>query len=294
MDAPPAGGNRPELTQRGDAIVTPQLDAAEADLAALADQVDALGTQARGALAALVGSDMATVDGAITQGDGLVTDIQQRTAALQAIFAAMPVVGTPAAGYELSPAVRARAERLRAALSTTDGLGQAWTRLTTGSVTATKLSSLLTEHVDAVLAATELGRTASYAKAVKALDPADAAMTKARALRDTLARTVDVTTLDQWLDRNVAYDVALRKLYASLRDSKGKVTGDVRDAIKGERDAKGQLPPDARGLILIMSDIGRGGMNDAVIAIEEARGKLGDALRPPVDEGSQPVPTVAP
>jgi hypothetical protein len=119
-------------------------------------------------------------------------------------------------------------------------------------------------------------------------------MTRARALRDTLAKTVDVTTLDQWLDRNVAYDVALRKLYTSLRDSKGKVNKDVRDAIKGEQDAKARLPPDARGLILIMSDIGRGGMNDAVIAIEEARGKLGDALRPPVDEGSQPVPTVAP
>jgi hypothetical protein len=31
-------------------------------------------------------------------------------------------------------------------------------------------------------------------------------------------------------------------------------------------------------LVIIMAEIGRGGMNGAVIAIEEARGKLGDAL----------------
>ena len=294
MDAPPTGGDRPELTQPGDAKVTPQLDAIEADLTALADQVDALGTEARGALAALAGSDLETVDGAIAQGDTLVADIQGRTAALQATFAALPIVGTPAAEYELSPAVRSRADRLRAALTTTDGLGDAWGRLTTGSVAASRLSGLLSDHVDAVLAAAELGRHASYAKAAKALDPADAALKQARTMRDTLTKTVDVTVLDQWLKRNEAYDAALRKLYTSLRDSKGKVNADVRAAIKGETAAKANLPPDDRGLIVIMSDIGRGGMNDAVITIEEARGRLADALRPPVDEGSQPVPTVAP
>jgi adenosylcobinamide amidohydrolase len=38
------------------------------------------------------------------------------------------------------------------------------------------------------------------------------------------------------------------------------------------------LPPDTRGLVVIMADIGRGGMNGAVITIEEAKGKLSAAL----------------
>jgi len=53
---------------------------------------------------------------------------------------------------------------------------------------------------------------------------------------------------------------------------------------------RARLPPDARGLVLIMSDIGRGGMNDAVITIEEARGKLADALAPAPAPDASPAP----
>jgi hypothetical protein len=43
-------------------------------------------------------------------------------------------------------------------------------------------------------------------------------------------------------------------------------------------------------MVLIMADIGRGGMNEAVIAIEEARGQLAEALEP----ATVASPTVAP
>lgn len=294
MDGPPSGALRPELTYRGDALVTPELDKAQADLASVGVDVEALGTQARGALAALVGSELDTVDAAIAKGDELVASIHSRTTRLSDAFATLPVIGTPAAGYELSAAVQERALRLRDALRSTAGLDAAWGRLTTGSVAASKLSGLLAAHVDAVLKAADLGRKASYKKAAAALDAADEALKQSRALRDTLSRTVDVSVLDDWLDRNERYDVALRKLYVALRDVGGRVTKDVRDAIKGEKKAKDRLPPDSRGLILIMSDIGRGGMNSAVIAIEETRGRLADALEPPASTDPGASPTVAP
>ena len=294
MDGPPAGATRPELTYRGDALVTPALDQAEQDLAAVAEDVDALGTQARGAQAALVGAELDTVEAAIAKGDELVASIDARTSRLSQALATLPVIGTPAAGYQLSAAVQERALRLRDALRSTAGLDAAWGRLTTGSVAATKLSGLLADHVDAVLAAAKLGRDANYKKAVVALDAADEAIKQSRALRDTLSRTVDVSVLDDWLDRNEAYDVALRKLYVAMRDVGGRVTNDVRDAIKGEKKAKDRLPPDSRGLILIMSDIGRGGMNSAVIGIEETRGRLADALEPPASTDPGASPTVAP
>ncbi len=280
MDAPPTG-DRPEWTSRGDAVVTPALAAIETDLATLSADVDALGIQARGALASLVGSDMATVDDAIAAGDGLLVEITLRVAAIRAALDAVPLIGTPAVGYQVSMTVQDRHDRLRAAVAEVDGLDDAWVRLTTGSVAASRLSSLLAAHDQAVLDAAELGRKADYAAAIATLDVADTAITDSRRLRDVLSTTVDVTVLDQWLDRNAGYDVALRGLYQALEDVGGRVTKAVRDAIDAEKAAKERLPADSRGLILIMAEIGRGGMNGAVIAIEEARGRLADALAPP-------------
>ncbi|MEO6208014.1 MAG: hypothetical protein ABIP77_08685 [Candidatus Limnocylindrales bacterium] len=273
--------DRPEWTSRGDAVVRPALDAIEADLATLSADVDALGIQARGALASLVGSDMATVEDAIASGDGLLVEITLRVAMIRAALDAVPLIGTPAAGYQVSAAVRDRHDRLRAAVAEVDGLDGAWVRLTTGSVAASRLSALLAAHDQAVLDAAELGRDADYPAALTTLDGADAAIVDSRRLRDVLASTVDVTVLDQWLDRNAGYDIALRGLYQALDDVGGRVTKAVREAIDSEKAAKERLPGDSRGLILIMAEIGRGGMNGAVIAIEEARGRLADAIASP-------------
>ena len=289
MDAPRTG-DRPEWTSRGDAVVTPALAAIEVDLATLSADVDALGIQARGALASLVGSDMSTVEDAIAAGDGLLVEITLRVAAIRAALEAVPLIGTPAARYQVSTTVLDRHDRLRAAVAEIDGLDGAWVRLTTGSVAATRLSSLLAAHDQAVLDAAELGRDADYATAIVTLDAADTAIVDSRRLRDVLARTVDVTVLDQWLDRNAGYDVALRGLYHALEDVGGRVTKAVRAAIDAEKAAKERLPADSRGLILIMAEIGRGGMNGAVIAIEEARGRLAAALQPP----ASPLPSAAP
>jgi hypothetical protein len=293
MDPPPSEGGRAELTTNGDEIVTPALDAVEADLGRLARDVDALAVESRGALAALNGTDLETVQVAVVRGDELVASIGRRTLAIRAALEATPLIGTPQADYEVSAAVRARHERLGDALSATSGLDAAWDRLTTGSLAASRLSEQLSAHDAAVLKAAEQGRDADYDTAADTLDGADTAITAARALRDKLAATVDVTVLDQWLDRNAAYDKALRGLYLALRDVGGRVTKDVRAAIDAERAAKDRLPPDSRGLIVIMSEIGRGGMNSAVIAIEQARGRLTDALAATGADGS-PSPVTVP
>lgn len=281
MDAPPSGGSRPELTSGGDAEVTPVLDEAEAALADLAEDVDALGAQARAALAALNGTDLETVEAAVASGDEIIERIRRTRLVVAATLAEVPRIGTPEAGYTVSPAVVERHGRLHDALASTDHLEGAWARLTTGSVAASRLGAELAAHDEAVLAAAEHGRDAEYEEAIETLDDADAAIAAARELRDRLAATVDVSTLDEWLDRNAEYDVALRRLYAALQDVGGRVTADVREAIDAERVAAERLPPDARGLVVIMAEIGRGGMNSAVIAIEEARGRLAEALSEP-------------
>lgn len=280
MDPPPGDGARPDLTRHGDAQVTAALDTIEADLRAMAVDVAALGTQARGALAALNGSDPDTVQAAIDAGDGLVDAIGRRATAIRAALDEVPLLDRPEAAYKVSAGVRERRDRLAGALPAIADLDADWARLTSGSLAAGRLAARLADHDAAVIAAAEQGRAAEYDAALATLDGADTAIAAARVQRDQLAATVDVSTLDRWLDLNAEYDAALRGLYVALRDVDGRVTDDVRDAIAAEQAAKDRLPPDARGLVLIMGDIGRGGMNRAVIAIEEARGALADALDP--------------
>jgi uncharacterized protein YoxC len=297
MDPPPAGGTRPELTQRGDAQVTPALDAIVDDLQRLSDDVTALDTEARTALASLNGRDLESVQAAVDRGDQLVERIRDRSAAVRQAFAAVPLIGTSEADFEVSDAVRERYDRLHELIGSTDAVDAAWARLTTGSLAASRLSEQLAAHDDAVVRAAEQGRDAAYDDAAITLDEADAALDQASRLRDQLKATVDVTTLDQWIERNAAYDAALRDLYVALRDVGGRVTKDVRAAIDAERAAKARLPPDTRGLVVIMAEIGRGGMNSAVITIAETRGRLTAALAEDAagPDGSAPIdPTSGP
>jgi hypothetical protein len=297
LDQAPGTDGRPELTMTGDATVTPQLDAIDADLSDLADQVGALGTQARGALASLNGADPDTAQTAIAAGDLLVADIVQRVGAIRTKLAAAPYVGTPTAGLNVSQPVVDRYSALVDALNTTDGLDAAWARLSISAIAASKMSQLLAEHDRLMGEAAAQGRLAKYAAAQKLIDQAAAQLTTAKSVRDDLAKTVEVSVLDEWIKRNADYDTALRNLYMAIAKVGRTVTPAVRNAVKAEKVARANLPPDPRGLIVIMADIGRGGMNEAVIGIEEARATLSDAIDQAdgsTDAGGSPAPSDSP
>ena len=278
LDQAPGTDGRAELTMTGDAEVTPRLDAIDADLSDLAGQVGALGTQARGALASLNGADPDTAQTAIASGDLLVADIVQRVAAIRTKLAAVPYVGSPTAGLSVSPPIVDRYQALVAALNATDGLDYAWARLSISAIAASKMSQLLAEHDRLMGEAAAKGRLARYADAQKLIDQAAAQLTTAKSVRDDLAKTVEVSVLDEWIRRNADYDTALRNLYTAIAKVGKTVTPAVRNAVKAEKAARADLPPDPRALVVIMADIGRGGMNEAVIGIEEARATLSDAI----------------
>jgi hypothetical protein len=269
---------RAELTWERDREVDTALDAASGRLVALSDTVAALGVQARGALAALNGSEISTVEAAIAEGDRLLEEAVTQTTSLRLELADVPHLARSDTGLLVSDRPVARHAAMVAALDATQGLRDAWVRLTTGSVAAIRLSTLLEQHDEQVVAAAALGRAARYEDAIVSLDQADETILAARSLRNQLANTVDVGVLDEWLDRNAAYDVALRNLYAAYARVGSTVTQELRDAIAAEAAARRNLPPDTRGMVVIMAEIGRGGMNGAVIAIEEARGRLTSAI----------------
>jgi hypothetical protein len=277
-DHVPGTAARPELTWAGDAAARIKLEAARTDLVELAARVEELGTLSRGALAAMIARDLETLDASVARGGGLVADIRGRTVDLRVTLDGIPGAAGPDAVLLVSREIRVRHAALGAALDATAGLDGAWARLTSGAVSATRLSLLLEQHDIVMGEAAAAGRDADYVGALTRIEVADRALAAAREMRRVLANTVDVTVLDEWIDRNATYDVALAGLYRSLVESDGRVTDAVREAQAAETAARSRLPPDSRGLVIIMAEIGRGGMNGAIITIEEARGRLGSSI----------------
>ncbi len=277
MDHSPGMGARPELTWAGDQAARPALDAATGQLEALSNAVDTLGTTARLALAQVVAGELDPLRQTIVDGSVQLAVVEAQAAALRVNLDAIPGMGAESA-LRASASLRHRFEEQVKARDLTVGLAADWAAFSGRAIDAAGLTSLLSQHDLQTAAAAKEGAAAHYPAALKLLDASDATLAQARRLRDGLASTTDVSTLTVWLDRNGAYDAALRSLYQSLVDAKGRVTSAVRKAFADEQAARAQLPGDTRALVVIMADIAQGGLNQAVISIEEARGSLGAAL----------------
>ena len=277
MDHVPGARARAELTWTGDRAAVPALDAATEQLDRLSGDVDTLGTTARLALAQVVAGSLDPLQQSIAAGTIRLAAVTSQSAALEASLGQVSGMG---AGRELrmSPDVIERYDELAKTAPLTSGLAADWAAFTGRALDAASLTGLLAQHDQQTAAAAKQGAAGHYAAALKALDQSDATMKQAQALRDRLAPTTDVSTLTTWLDLNAAYDRALRTLYQALTDAKGRVTTAVRQAFAAEQTARQALPGDTRGLVVIMAEVAQGGLNQAVISIEEARGRLSAAL----------------
>jgi hypothetical protein len=277
MNRTPAGTGRPELTWTGDRATTPALDAATARLQALSDAVDGLGSSGRSALTDLVGGDTVALSSTIDSGGALLARVGTARDALVASLGQVPYVNDTPALY-LSAATRERYAALGATPALTTTLEGDWAVLSARALAASGIPGLLAQHDAQTAAAAAQGSAAHYKQAIALLDAPTATLAAVGAARDGLAKSADVSTLSSWIDRNAAYDAALRTLYTALLQAKGRVTNAVRAAFAGEQTARAALPKDTRAIVVIMSDIAQGGLNQAVIDIEVARGKLAIAL----------------
>jgi hypothetical protein len=277
MSRSPADGSRPELTWAADQAVGPGLAAASTDLTNLTGEVDQLGQAGRDAIADLVNRDTVQLDATIASGTTTVNRIVSDTTLIRVKLATLPGIAT-ADETAIGAAQRERYDAITVALSTTAGLQTSWVELTTGSAVATALTKDLADHDTYAGQAIKAGSTAHYADAQAALVKAQASLASASTRRDALANTVDVTILTEWIDRNAAFDSAAATLYKLLQASPRKVTAAIRAAFASLTVARQNLPPDTRGLELILDDLARGGLNQAVIAIEDAKADLANAV----------------
>lgn len=277
LDHRPAGDGRPELTWARDQAVGMDLDAATAELSRIAAEVERLGLLGRGSLAALTARDFDLLDRTIASGTVLATDLRDLSSALRAKLLALPT-SEPDTRLHLSPATLDRYARIVEALDTTNGLAGSWARLVQGSLGAGRLTALLEGHDGSIVAAIEAALKGDWSTALARIDSATALLVEAEALRDELQNTSDVSTLNEWLRRNREYDVALRALYVVSARSPTRVTPEIRAALAAEKAARDALPRSTANLGIILADVARGGLNQAVISIEEARARLADAL----------------
>jgi hypothetical protein len=293
MQHQPGTDARAELTYGADIRIAPGLAGSADDLRALTADVDSLGNLGTQALSAITGGDIPAMQKSIASGRTIIATIDGKTAALRARLGTLPGVG-PGAEGRLGGVSLLRYQTLTGALDATGGLGDKWDTLTAGALAAIQLETSLLDHDTSTAAAAALGKAAKYADAIRQLATSDAELVLARTQRDAMSATVDVGVLTTWIDRNATYDTALRKVYTLLVVSKGKVTKPVQDAYDALKVATAGLPGDTRGLVIIMADIARGGLNEAVISIEEAKGRLSDAVDAFTSVGTNSTPSAAP
>src|SRR2546427_114191 len=123
---------RAELTSPGDQAIEPGLDAAEADLVSLSDEVNRLGELGRGALGALVTRDLNTLDTTVADGQRLSETIAAHSQALRTTLLGLPGIG-PDEAITISPEAQRRHALALQAIVSTDGLAAAWSRLGAGA-----------------------------------------------------------------------------------------------------------------------------------------------------------------
>jgi hypothetical protein len=150
--------------------------------------------------------------------------------------------------------------------------------VTTQANAAAALILAIRTHDTTVAAAATLGVQANYAAAIEQMTAAAAVTQQVVQLRLEVVSGTDSTVLDDWIKVHQAYDTTLTNLYAALKKSHGVRNPVVDAAYRAEQQARANLPADNRQIIVIVAEVAQGGLNQAVIAIDDARGRIDQAL----------------
>ena len=274
----PGSPARAELTWAGDTALAGPLNGAANQLAAISSDVDDLAAHAKTALSEITSLDPSRLRTALEEGGLVAARIDTQTKALRTSLVGLPGDG-PTAAIDFGNSTLARRAAILAAIDAAAGVASAWQSVTGRAADAAEVTSLISRHDQTVLSAAQQGVAGNFAGALPILDNALTLIDSVHDLRDRLIAGTEDTVLDEWIQRNTAYDKALQNLYAALVKSKGDPTTlDVQVARREEQIAFKDLPPDRRTIIVILSEVARGGLTQAVIAIEDAHGRIDDAL----------------
>ena len=290
VDHAPTEEGRPELTYRGHALVAPRLAAMSTDTQALAAAGDAVATAGRDTLTRLRALDATRTQTAIDTGDAAVADVlgttERMVAARRTLLDGTTLAGLPAAD-------RVAVGTIDAAIAAAGEFPGYWQQIGVAASDPLELLQDLDAHDAKVDTATKAGTAGRWPDALAALDDAQGLLQLAHAVRESAHKAgLDVSTLDDLLDRLDTYDQALVDLYTILQGTNGQTTAESQAALARVRVAQASLPLDQSAMVVILSDLAGPTITPVLLSIESARGALRaavDAAPQPSDAGPVPV-----
>jgi hypothetical protein len=274
---PPGGASRAELTYTTDHALQVRLDTAAASLAGISDNVDRMADSAKAALGSISNVDPTQLKTNLERGSGAAAVISSAALDLRASLTGLPG-DAPDSAVLYSNAVLVRRAGILAAMDASLSLAKDWQQVTTGSLAAARAAGLLNDHEVTIFQASQLGTKGQYSDAVAVIEQAKVTLEDISSLRDQIVAGGEVTVLDEWIQRHTTYDAALENLYRALDRSHGRNSLVVQQSVRAEAAARANLPPDNRAIIVVVAQIAQGGLNQAVIAINEAQGRIESAL----------------
>ena len=274
---PPGDVRREELTYTADVALKVRLDALAAKLEDVGSLVDGLSGDAKASLVAVTSGDGTALQEALDRGTGRARSAETTVDAIRTSLAGLPGEG-PAAAATYANATLVRRADLLAAVDAVGSLGDLWDSVTGKAAQAASLTLAIRDHDTIVANAASLGVQAKYSAALDELSKASAALAEIAQLRAEIVTTTDPTVLDDWIARHDTYDRALATLYQALQASGGQRNPVVDEAYRQENIARGNLPADNRQIVVIIAEVAQAGLNDAVVAIEDARGRIDEAV----------------
>ena len=223
----------------------------------------------------LQGLDLDKTRAQIDAGDAAVATV---SVALDGLNAHLADANANIDRWRLGPAAAAELEAIDTAAASAAELPADWARIKSRAERVASLVDDLQRHDGLVFRATTAGRQSNWDGALAALSDAKQPLDAAKRAREGLAADSDVTTLSDLLDRYDAYDVALTALYQYVRDS-GQQAGAGFDRLqRAVEQAQAALPADNRALSVIVGESAGTEISDALVALEQARGDINDAL----------------
>jgi hypothetical protein len=196
---------------------------------------------------------------------------------LRATFADLPG-GSPTDATRYSNATLVLYASLGAALDAVGSLSDEWARVSARSTDAVSLIVAIHDHDSTLISAAAAGVKAQYARAIQLCTAALALLAQLTQMRKDFVQPSQATILDDWIARHLQYDQALLALYQALQKSGGVRNLEVDAAYRKQQAALAQLPSDNREVTVIIAQVAQGGLNDAVLAIEFARGQIDAAI----------------
>ncbi|MEO6350976.1 MAG: hypothetical protein ABIP53_10030 [Candidatus Limnocylindrales bacterium] len=274
-DRPHNPVQRPEITWQADHEATPWLNAMALELGAIdADvvKVSDAGRAVLGSLQSLATSDMTA---AIADGDAAAAAMDD---ALDSLAQRHAAAITEIEEWRIGPDTYDKLSAVETAADSAREVPGIWNGLATEARRVASLVDALLRHDGLVFRATTAGRQSNWDYALSLLDQANGPLSDVVAIRNSLAATVDVATLDDLLTRDRNYDSALTALYSYIRSTDNQ-SGDAFDALMADVDAaQDALPADTSAMSVIVSEAAGRSLTQSLIAIEEVHGAILEAL----------------